>query len=119
MRSVRWYKMPAAAERSRWTTTPQVTEQRSIGPDGKLQQKADYEYLPGHLTSQQTTTSYWADGKSVHKVTSVTYDSSANFTGEFIQVYDESGKQTGGHRLTHDPMTNVYSCNEWNVAAQL
>ena len=47
-----------------------------------------------------------------------TYDESSNFTGESIQVFDESGKQTGGHKLTHNPWTGVYRCNEWNVAAQ-
>ena len=47
-----------------------------------------------------------------------TYDQSANFTGEFIQVFDESGKQVAGHKLTHDPWTGVYRCSEWSVAAQ-
>jgi hypothetical protein len=95
----------------------QVTEQRTIGPDGKLLQRVDFEYHPGFFGADQTNTSYWPDGK-VNKVARNTYDASSNFTGEFIQVFDESGKQVAGHRLTHDPMTNVYACAEWNAAAQ-
>jgi hypothetical protein len=94
-----------------------VTETRTIGPDGKLQQKVDYEYLPSYYTAQQTDTTYWPNGK-IRKITHTTYDASANFTGEFIQVIDESGKQTGGHKLTHDPWTGIYRCGEWNAAAQ-
>jgi len=95
----------------------QVTQQRTLGADGKVQQKTDFEYLPGYFGAQQTDTSYWPDGK-VHKITRNTYDQSSNFTGEFIQVFDESGQQIAGHKLTHDPWTGVYRCNEWNVAAQ-
>ena len=94
-----------------------VTETRTIGPDGKVQQKVDYEYLPGYYGAQQTDTTYWPNGK-VRRIAHNTYDESSNFTGEFIQVFDESGKQIGGHKLTHDPWTGVYRCNEWNVAAQ-
>jgi hypothetical protein len=95
----------------------QVTQQRTIGQDGKLLQRVDFEYHPGFFGADQTNTSYWPDGK-VHKIARNTYDASSNFTGEFIQVYDESGKQVAGHRLTHDPMTNVYACAEWNTAVQ-
>src|SRR5271157_586437 len=94
-----------------------VTEMRTIGADGKLQQKVDYEYLPGYYGAQQTDTTYWPSGK-VRRVARNTYDQSSNFTGEFIQVLDESGKQIAGHKLTHDPWTGIYRCNEWNVAAQ-
>src|SRR5271157_1025782 len=94
-----------------------VTEMRTIGADGKLQQKVDYEYLPGYYGAQQTDTTYWPSGK-VRRVARNTYDESSNFTGEFIQVFDESGKQIAGHKLTHDPWTGIYCCNEWNVAAQ-
>ena len=66
---------------------------------------------------RRTSTSYWPKGQ-VHKIARNTYDDNANFTGEFIQIFDESGKQIGGHRLTHDPQTGVYQCNEWNIAAQ-
>ncbi len=94
-----------------------ATEMRTIGADGKLQQKADYEYLPGYYVAQQTDTSYWPNGH-VHKLARHTYDESANFTGEFIQLFDDSGKQIAGHKLTHDPFTGVYRCSEWNAAAQ-
>jgi hypothetical protein len=94
-----------------------VTQTRTIGADGKLEQKSDFEYRLGNFVAQQTDTSYWPDGK-VRKVVRNTYDESANFTGEFIQVFDESGRQVAGHKLTHDPWTGVYRCNEWNVAAQ-
>lgn len=94
-----------------------VTQMRTIGADGKLQQKSDYEYLPGYYSAQKTDTTYFPDGK-VSKIVRVTYDESSNFTGEFIRVFDESGKQVAGHRLTHDPWTGAYRCNEWNVAAQ-
>ena len=94
-----------------------MTEQRTIGADGKLEQKTIFEYLPGYLVAQQTDTSYWPSGK-VRKITRNTYDESSNFTGEFIQVFDESGKQVAGHNLTHDPWTGVYRCADWNTAAQ-
>ncbi len=100
-----------------YNTVGKVIQQRTLGPDGKLLSKVDFEYKPGYLGAQQTDTSYWPDGK-IHKITRNTYDESSNFTGEFIQVFDESGKQIAGHRLTHDPWTGVYSCQEWNVAAQ-
>lgn len=94
-----------------------ATEMRTIGADGKLQQKVDYEYLPGFYVAQQTNTTYWPSGR-LRRVARNTYDESANFTGEFIQAFDETGKQIGGHKLTHDPWTGVYRCSEWNVAAQ-
>jgi hypothetical protein len=94
-----------------------VTEMRTIGADGKLQQKADYEYLPGYYGAQQTDTTYWPNAQ-VHKVVRHTYDQSTNFTGEFGQLFDETGKQIGGHKLTRDPMTGEYRCAEWNVATQ-
>ena len=100
-----------------YNAADKVTETRTIGADGKLQQKSDYEYLPGYYSAQKTDTTYFPDGK-VSKIVRTTYDESSNFTGEFIQVFDESGKQIAGHRLTHDPWTGVYRCNEWNVAAQ-
>jgi hypothetical protein len=95
----------------------QVMQQRTIGADGKLLQRVDFEYRPGFFGADQTNTTYWPDGK-INKRTLNTYDASSNFTGEFIQVFDESGKQIAGHRLTHDPMTNVYTCADWNAAAQ-
>ncbi len=95
----------------------QVTQQRTLAADGKLEQKVDYEHRPGYYVADQTTTFYWPDGQ-VHRTTKNTYDASANFTGEFVQDFDEAGKQVGGHRLTHDPMTNVYTCGDWNTATQ-
>ena len=100
-----------------YDASDKVTQQRTIGPDGKVQEKVDFQYLPGYLGAQQTNTTYWPDGK-VRKITLVTYDESSNFTGEFIQVFDESEKQIGGHKLTHNPWTGVYTCAEWNTAAQ-
>jgi hypothetical protein len=95
----------------------QVTQIRTIGSDGQLLQKQDLEYPAGSYVPQTTATSYWPNGK-VHKITRDTYDNNANFTGEFIQVFDDSGKQTAGHDLKHDPQTNMYQCKEWNTAAQ-
>ena len=100
-----------------YDASDKVTQQRTIGPDGKVQEKVDYEYLPGYMGPQQTNTTYWPDGK-IRKITRVTYDESSNFTGEFIQVFDESEKQIAGHKLTHNPWTGVYTCAEWNTAAQ-
>src|SRR5579872_26344 len=98
-----------------YNAAEKVTEMRTIGADGKLQQKADYEYLPGYYSAQQTDTTYWPNG-NVRKMARHTYDENSNFLGEFIQVFDESGKQVGGHKLTHDPWTNIYRCSEWNAA---
>lgn len=95
----------------------QVTETRTLGADGQLLQKDVLDYSPDTYVPQSTSTSYWPNGQ-IHKVTRNTYDANSNFTGEFIQILDESGKQIAGHRLTHDPQTGVYQCFEWNVAAQ-
>ncbi|MGA7686030.1 MAG: hypothetical protein WCA58_13535 [Terriglobales bacterium] len=92
-------------------------EMRTLGPDGKVQQKVDYEYLPGYYVAQQTDTTYWPNGR-IRRVTHKSYDESANFIGEFIQTFDEAGKQIGGHKLTHDPWKGTYRCEEWNAAAQ-
>ena len=92
-------------------------EMRTIGPDSKLQQKVDYQYLPGYYGAQQTDTTYWPNGKT-RKIVEHTYDASTNFTGEFIETFDDSGKQTGGHKLTHDPWTGIYRCSEWDSAVQ-
>ncbi len=94
----------------------QVTETRTIGADGKLLEKDTLEYPAGALVPQSVSTSYWPNGQP-QKITHNTYDNNSNFTGEFVEIFDENGKQTGGHRLTHDPITNVYSCAEWNDAA--
>lgn len=100
-----------------YNAAEKVTEIRTTGADGKLQQKVDYEYLPGYYGAQQTDTTYWSNGE-VRRVARNTYDESTNFTGEFIQVFDEFGKQIDGHKLTHDPWTGVYRCSEWSVPGQ-
>jgi hypothetical protein len=100
-----------------YDTTDRIIQQRTIGADGKVMEKIDYEYLPAHLGSQQTDTSYWPSGK-VRKIARVTYDESSNFTGEFIRVFDESESQVAGHKLTHNPWNGVYTCADWNVAEQ-
>jgi hypothetical protein len=99
-----------------YNTAGKATEMRTIGADGKLQQKAEYEYLPGYYVAQKIDTSYWPNGR-VRRVAHNTYDASANFTGEFIQLFDQSGKLAGGHKLTHDPWTGLYRCYEWSVVA--
>ena len=100
-----------------YNAADRVTQERTVGPDGKVMEKVDYEYLPGYLGPQQTNTAYWPNGK-VRKITLVTYDESSNFTGEFIQVFDESENQVAGHKLTHNPWNGVYTCADWNVAEQ-
>jgi hypothetical protein len=100
-----------------YNAADQVTQIRTIGADGQLLQKQDLEYPAGAYVPQTTSTSYWPNGK-VHKITRDTYDNNANFTGEFIQVFDEAGKQISGHQLVHDPQTNFYHCADWNVSAQ-
>jgi hypothetical protein len=100
-----------------YNAADQVTEIRTVGPSGQLLQKQILEYPAGAYVPQTESTSYWPDGK-VHKITRDTYDNNANFTGEFIQVFDEAGKQISGHQLTHDPQTNSYHCADWNLSAQ-
>lgn len=94
-----------------------ASEMRTIGTDGKLQQRVQYEYLPGNYVPDQTDTTYWPNGQ-MRKVVRKTYDENANFVGEFIQIFDESGRQIAGHKLTHDPWAGTYRCLEWNTAAQ-
>jgi hypothetical protein len=95
----------------------QIVENDTLGPNGELLEKNLLEYVPGHYSPQTLTTSYWPNGKP-HKIAHNTYDANANFTGEFIQVFDDSGKQIGGHRLTHDALTNVFTCAEWDTASK-
>jgi hypothetical protein len=95
----------------------QVVETRTIGPDGKLREKDVLEYPPGALVPQTFNTAYWPSGQ-IKKTTRDTYDNNSNFTGEFIEVFDENGKEIAGHKLTHDPQTNVYTCQGWDKQAQ-
>jgi len=110
-------KNGAGAIETDYNAAGKVVETRTLDAGGKLQQKVDYQYLPGYYVAQQTDTTFGPDGKA-RKLVRVTYDESANFTGEFIQVFNDSGKQIGGHQLTHDPWTNVYRCSEWSLAIQ-
>src|SRR5208283_5961156 len=41
-----------------YDASDKVTQQRTIGPDGKVQEKVDFQYLPGYLGAQQTNTTY-------------------------------------------------------------
>jgi hypothetical protein len=100
-----------------YNAADQITESDTLGPNGELLEKDTLEYRPNAYTPNTFRTSYWPNGKP-HKVSENTYDDNSNYLTEYIQVFDESGKQIGGHRLTHDPMTNVYVCQEWNVASQ-
>jgi YD repeat-containing protein len=100
-----------------YDASDRVIQQRTVDADGKVMEKIDYEYVPGHIGPQQTSTAYWPNGK-VRKITLVTYDESSNFTGEFIRIFDESEIQVAGHNLTHNPWNGVYTCADWNVAEQ-
>ncbi len=100
-----------------YNAADQVTQQRTILADGTVEQKVDYEHRPGYYAADETTTFYGPTGK-VRRIIKTTYDASANFTGEFAQQFDETGKQIAGHRLIHDPMTNVYTCADWNTETQ-
>jgi hypothetical protein len=100
-----------------YNAAEKITQMRTFGPDGNLQQKVEYEYLPGHYVAQQTSTSYWPNAK-VRRRARNTYDESANFTGEFIELFDQTGKQIAGHKLSHDPWTGEYRCSEWSLATQ-
>jgi hypothetical protein len=121
---------PAAAQRTvtkdagsgrkivlHYNAADQIVETDTLGPNGELLEKNLLEYRPNAYVPQNTNTSYWPNGKP-HKIAHNTYDDNSNFTGEFIQVYDESGKQIAGHRLVHDPIANTYHCEEWNTASQ-
>ena len=100
-----------------YNAADQIVETDTLGPNGELLEKDLLEYRPGAYTANALRTSYWPNGKP-HKATQTTYDDNSNFTGEFIQVYDESGKQIGGHRLVHEPVANTYTCAEWNAGTQ-
>jgi hypothetical protein len=91
----------------------QAVEVRTLGPNGELEQTSEFEYRPGYQVPQQTTTSYWSDGKTMHKRSRVEYDDNANFTSQVDGLFDASGKQIAGNKLTHDPFTGVYKCYKW------
>ncbi len=91
---------------------------RTLNSAGLLLSQTHYEYRPGYPSPQLATTSYWGDGKSVRSVSENNYDANGNFTAEKVASFDESGKQTAGHVLLHDPATNIYRCSTWNAALQ-
>ena len=96
----------------------QVVETRTVDADGKVRSRNSVEYIPGHYAPDTTTTSYYADGKSVENFAKVTYDPSANFLSETVRQYLQSGKQISGHKILHDPVTGEFRCWKWNPDAQ-
>ena len=100
-----------------YNAADQITETDTLGPNGELLQKNVLDYKPGFYVAQSLDTSYWPNGKP-HRVNQNSYDDNSNFLGEYLQIFDESGKQVGGHRLTHDPIANSYVCQEWDASAQ-
>ena len=101
-----------------YNASGQVVETRTVDMAGRLQGRVVHEYRPGFYVPQETTTSYWPDGKAVRSVTQVTYDQNANFTGEVIELFDPAGTQTGGSKLAHDPFTGIYRCSKWDPSAR-
>ncbi|HUI43002.1 MAG TPA: hypothetical protein VL523_13645 [Terriglobia bacterium] len=93
----------------------QVVETRTLDAAGRLQARTEYEYRTGFHVPQQTTTSYWPDGKTVRSQSRVEYDENANFVLQIDALFDATGKQTGGNKLTHDPMTGIYGCYKWSA----
>jgi len=96
----------------------QVVETRTIDANGKVRSRNTNEYLPGNYVPNTTTTSYYADGKSVENHVTVTYDPSANFTSELAEQFDQAGKHVMGHKLLHDPVTGEFRCWKWNADKQ-
>lgn len=92
----------------------QVVETRTLDAAGKLLSKVEYEYRPAFQVPQQTTTSYGPDGKTVRTESRVEYDQNANFTLQVDALFDASGTQTAGNKLTHDPLTGIYCCYRWS-----
>lgn len=101
-----------------YNASDQVAETRIVAQAGRLQERVEYEYRSGFLVPQQTTTSYWSDGRAVRSVTRVGYDENGNFTGEWIALSSPAGGQTGGTQLTHDPFTGIYRCSHWDPVGQ-
>ena len=96
-----------------------IVESRTIGPDGKLQVKINYDYSTAHeVVTKTINTSYWPDGTSIQKVAQNTFDVSSNFLSEIIEDFNQSGKHVSGHELFHDPMTGIFRCFDWKVAQQ-
>ncbi len=101
-----------------YDTTGRLEDVRTLDSTGSLLSRTRYGYRPGFPTPQLTTTSYWGDGKSVRSLAQNTYDANGNFTAEKVANFDQAGKQTAGHILLHDPLTNIYHCSTWNAGLQ-
>ena len=101
-----------------YNAADQITETDTLGPNGELLEKDTLQYRPNAYSANTLRTSYWPNGKP-HKITENTYDDNSNYLTEYIQVFDESGKQIGGHKLTHDPMTNVFTAPSGTCGAEL
>jgi len=105
-----------------YDATNKVTQQRTVDSEGNVLEKVEYEYLSGYAAPpptviRQTTTTYAPDGK-IRETTRQTFDENTNFTEELIRVFDDAGKQIGGHLLTHDPWSGTYACKDWNAPGQ-
>jgi hypothetical protein len=96
----------------------QVVETRTVDANGKVRSRNTVDYQPGHFVPDTSTTSYYADGKSVENIAKVTYDPSSNFLSELVEQFEQSGKHVSGHRLLHDPVTGEFRCWNWNVEKQ-
>ena len=96
----------------------QVVESRTVDANGKVRSRNTVDYVSGHYAPDTTTTSYYADGKSIENLVKVTYDPSANFLSETVQQYLQSGKQISGHKILHDPVTGEFRCWKWNPDSQ-
>ncbi|HUY15190.1 MAG TPA: hypothetical protein VMX16_16405 [Terriglobia bacterium] len=94
-----------------------VMESKTLSAAGKLMERVQYIRRPGFYAPQQISTGYWPDGKSVRTRSEMNYDENANFTREIIRTFGQSGKQTEGIKLTHDPFTGIYTCCHWDVKA--
>jgi hypothetical protein len=101
-----------------YNASDQVVETRTVDPAGTLQVRVEYEYRRGFLVPQETTISYWPDGKAVRSVTRVGYDENGNFIREVIALFNQAGTQTGGINLRHDPFTGIYRCSRWDAAVR-
>jgi len=96
----------------------EVIETRTIDANNKVRAQVITERVPGHYVPNTISTAYFADGKSVQRSTKFSYDENANFLSEIIELFDQSGKRTGGHKLIHDPHNGMFRCWDWEGQAQ-
>src|SRR5215469_5851432 len=95
-----------------------VTRSRTMTINGLLQVKVEYFYNGRGEVEKQSSTHYWPNGTSVQKMAQSTYDENSNFTSEFVDDYNQSGKHFRGHQVFRDPMTGIYRCLDWSDAQQ-